>query len=270
MPLPAPLRHFGLLCVALGLLSSCGSNASPDPVPTPTTTTAPSPSPVTTTTPTSPPVTSNVLQDARDVAAGARTIAQSAKSPQDWQLVTSQWQRAIDKLLALPAAHPDKAQANALVAELRRDLTAAETQARAASSPAVAPPPPSRPEDAPDQGAAPAIATTGQLKPPPAAAAGDAKVALAKHLQQTGARLYSTYWCGACRYQKDLFGEAAVPFITEVECDPRGENPQTALCRQQGVRAYPTWEIGGQLLQPGAVSLQQLAVLSGYSGPSGF
>ena len=56
------------------------------------------------------------------------------------------------------------------------------------------------------------------------------------------------------------FGPAAKD-IPYVECDPKGVNPQTELCRQVGVKAYPTWVIGGQTHE-GVMTLDRLAELS--------
>jgi uncharacterized membrane protein len=69
--------------------------------------------------------------------------------------------------------------------------------------------------------------------------------ALATHLAKTGARFYGTSWCDHCREQKEHFGESAhrLPYV---ECSPAGRNrPTSAVCREAGVRSYPTWDIDG-------------------------
>ena len=48
-----------------------------------------------------------------------------------------------------------------------------------------------------------------------------------------------------------------------MECDPKGLNPQTDLCRQIGVKAYPTWVIGGETHE-GVMTLDRLAELSKF------
>ncbi len=268
--IPSSAQRFCLFLMLLGCASGCTSDAASTPSLSPEAAVSVTPSPVASpaATSSSDPASNRILEDARDVAAGAITISQSARSADDWKLVASQWQRAVDKLLVLPESHPEKAQANELIAVYRRNLLEAEAQT--GKLPAAAP---ATPAAAPSPAAAPA--TTPVAAPPapvpaePAAPPVDAKLALAQHLQKT-ARLYSTYWCSTCKYQKNLFGPEAQALIPEVECDPRGENPQTELCRQQGVRAYPTWEINGQVLQPGALSLSELAQHSGYSGPANF
>jgi uncharacterized membrane protein/glutaredoxin len=92
----------------------------------------------------------------------------------------------------------------------------------------------------------------------------DQLAALADHLRESGAVFYGAYWCPHCQAQKQMFG-AAASSLPYVECDPRGTGAQPAACQAAGVRAYPTWVIGGQTLE-GEVSPADLARLSGFSG----
>jgi hypothetical protein len=48
-----------------------------------------------------------------------------------------------------------------------------------------------------------------------------------------------------------------------VECDPKGVNSRPDLCRQAGVKAYPTWVVDGQTRE-GVLSLDKLAELSRF------
>jgi hypothetical protein len=48
-----------------------------------------------------------------------------------------------------------------------------------------------------------------------------------------------------------------------VECDPKGVNPRPDLCRQAGVKAFPTWVIDGQTRE-GVMTLDQLAEMSKF------
>jgi tetratricopeptide (TPR) repeat protein len=96
------------------------------------------------------------------------------------------------------------------------------------------------------------------------------QMALAMHLRKAGARMYGTYWCSVCNWQREQFGEAAFSQITYVECDPGGSNPQPDLCNQANIAAYPTWEINGRLYPPGGYPLRELANLSGYQGSHNF
>lgn len=109
------------------------------------------------------------------------------------------------------------------------------------------------------------IDSTGAVK----GASGSAEVSLAKHLGQTGAKMYGAYWCPHCLEQKELFGKQAFSNVEYVECDPNGENPQPKRCQDAGIKSYPTWEINGKLHQ-GTQSLSELAKLSGYQGATNF
>lgn len=118
----------------------------------------------------------------------------------------------------------------------------------------------------------PSTAVHRPASPPPSTVpvATNPKMALAMHLKQAGAKMYGTYWCSVCNWQREQFGEAAFSQITYVECDPKGANPQLHLCNQANISAYPTWEINGRLFSPGGYPLQELANLSGYQGPRNF
>ena len=87
---------------------------------------------------------------------------------------------------------------------------------------------------------------------------------LAQHLTVTNAKMYGAYWCSHCLDQKKRFGEAQ-KLIPYVECDPKGEKPQTQLCIDKDIKGYPTWEINGKLLS-GTRTLDELADASGYTG----
>lgn len=89
---------------------------------------------------------------------------------------------------------------------------------------------------------------------------------LARHLARTKAVMYGVYWCPHCQEQKARFGDAAreIPYV---ECDPRGAGARPDLCTVAGVRSYPTWVVGNRRHE-GILSLDELARMSGYSGPT--
>ena len=98
--------------------------------------------------------------------------------------------------------------------------------------------------------------------PPPEASYAEG---LARHLTASGAKLYGAYWCPHCTDQKEMFGEAAgqLPYI---ECDRRSPIGKPAVCAAAGIRAFPTWDIGGKRYE-GVLSLEELARLTGYAPP---
>lgn len=107
---------------------------------------------------------------------------------------------------------------------------------------------------------------------------GDAEIGLAKHLKQSGAKMYVSYTCPHCCEQKQLFGKQAIAELPSVECNPYGKDPQTEACKKiaQEVQqktgqsfGFPTWQVNGQFLV-GRQDLNNLAKVSGYTGAQNF
>lgn len=111
--------------------------------------------------------------------------------------------------------------------------------------------------------------TVGNPPPVITTESGAAEIALAQHLTAIGAKKYGAWWCPHCHAQQALFGKQAFQYITYVECDEEGVNPQPQACRAAGVQSYPTWELNGEIYA-GVQSLPSLAAASGYSGPQDF
>lgn len=74
------------------------------------------------------------FKQAQDKAASAATHAQSATSKEDWELVVSRWQQAVDLLRAVPATSPLQAMAQPKLAEYQRHLAYAQKQLQKANS----------------------------------------------------------------------------------------------------------------------------------------
>ncbi|HEY9881074.1 MAG TPA: vitamin K epoxide reductase family protein [Leptolyngbyaceae cyanobacterium] len=111
------------------------------------------------------------------------------------------------------------------------------------------------------------VAQAGEVGPPITTTSGPAEIALAQHLKSIGAKMYAAWWCPHCHDQKQMFGAEAMAQVPYVECASDGRNAQPQLCG--AVTGFPTWEIKGQMY-PGVQSLQKLAELSGYVGPTTF
>ncbi len=71
---------------------------------------------------------------ALDKALRAATLAQSAKSQQDWDLVISQWSQAIALMQAVPPDNPRRAYAQKKVAEYVQNLAVSQQKAAAIAS----------------------------------------------------------------------------------------------------------------------------------------
>lgn len=84
---------------------------------------------------------------------------------------------------------------------------------------------------------------------------------LAKCLKEKGAKFYGAYWCGWCKKQKEIFGEAA-QYLPYIECVDEKTQQITSQCQEAGIQGYPTWEINGQK-RSGFKKPKELAELSG-------
>ncbi len=92
---------------------------------------------------------------------------------------------------------------------------------------------------------------------------------LAKHLKDSGAVMYTAYWCPHCHDQKEMFGKEAASELNIIECAADGENNQHALCQTKGITGYPSWEIKGKV-ESGVQTLKDLATSSGYKSSKNF
>jgi thiol-disulfide isomerase/thioredoxin len=92
---------------------------------------------------------------------------------------------------------------------------------------------------------------------------GQKEISLAQHLTKTKAKMYGAFWCGHCHEQKEMFGEAAWNQIDYIECDPKGKNSRSDICKTAKIKGFPTWEINDRLYL-GKQSLDKLSELSGY------
>ncbi|HEY9669366.1 MAG TPA: vitamin K epoxide reductase family protein [Coleofasciculaceae cyanobacterium] len=98
---------------------------------------------------------------------------------------------------------------------------------------------------------------------------GESEIALARHLTKAGVKEYGAYWCPHCYEQKQLFGKQAAKELNYIECAPDGKDGKPQLCKDAGVKAFPSWEINGKLTS-GVKTLEELANLTGYKGSRNF
>lgn len=82
-----------------------------------------------------------------------------------------------------------------------------------------------------------------------------AEESLAKCLTEKGVVMYGAYWCGHCKNQKEMFGDA-FQYVAYVECTENHD-----ICQQKGVTGYPTWIINGESY-PGEKPLLTLSGLA--------
>jgi hypothetical protein len=88
----------------------------------------------------------------------------------------------------------------------------------------------------------------------------------AQCLNEKGVRMYGSFLCSVCKKQRDLFG-SSFQYVGEIECHPKGENPQTQRCLEMDIAKTPTWilEKDGKSLTKldGYQTIETLAELSG-------
>ncbi len=67
---------------------------------------------------------------------------------------------------------------------------------------------------------------------------------LANCLVEKDVKEYGAFWCPNCAKQQKMFGSSydILKDTVYVECDARGENPQSQLCLDKNVQKYPDWE----------------------------
>jgi glutaredoxin len=101
---------------------------------------------------------------------------------------------------------------------------------------------------------------------------GESEIALAEHLVKAGAKEYVAYWCPHCHEQKLLFGKEAYQIINDniaVECAADSPKGKPQVCQAAGIQGFPSWIINGKIYG-GVQDLEELANLTGYTGPRNF
>lgn len=88
---------------------------------------------------------------------------------------------------------------------------------------------------------------------------------LAKTLTDKGFKLYGAFWCGHCKTQKAMFGDA-FKYINYIECSTPDGKSQTDVCVEANIESYPTWQFPNGQKVPGLMELSDLAKASGYTG----
>ncbi len=87
----------------------------------------------------------------------------------------------------------------------------------------------------------------------------------AQCVADSGAKMYGAYWCSHCNNQKTSFGDYwdILKENVYIECDAKGENPQSELCISEGIDGYPTWKFSNGKTLPGELSLEQISEETG-------
>lgn len=83
---------------------------------------------------------------------------------------------------------------------------------------------------------------------------------IGERLKAMNAKMYGAFWCSHCNNQKQELGIEAAKLFEYVECAKDGINSQYAICKEEKIPGFPTWEIKGELY-PGEKNLSELEKL---------
>lgn len=87
-------------------------------------------------------------------------------------------------------------------------------------------------------------------------------LALAQCIEKSGAVFYGAFWCPHCKAQEARFGDAA-PALPYVECSTPDGNDQTFVCKEKGIKSYPTWKFADGSELTGEQTFETLAEKTG-------
>lgn len=88
----------------------------------------------------------------------------------------------------------------------------------------------------------------------------------AQCIADSGAKFYGAEWCSHCQAQKKAFGDAAAK-LPYIECATPDGQGQTTVCKQAGIKSYPTWVFPDGSQQTGEMEFGELAVKTGCEAP---
>ncbi len=90
--------------------------------------------------------------------------------------------------------------------------------------------------------------------------------AFAQCLAAKQTKMYGLFWCPHCAEQKKMFG-ASFEYVPYIECGVHGSHGEEAVCRQAGIRDFPTWQFADGSRVIGTQPLTLLSAKTGCSLP---
>src|SRR5271154_852704 len=88
--------------------------------------------------------------------------------------------------------------------------------------------------------------------------------AFAHCLSDKQAKMYGAYWCPHCADQKEMFG-SSFQYVPYVECGVPGSHDEAQVCKDAGIKHFPTWQFADPERVEGTLALQTLAAKTGCS-----
>jgi phage baseplate assembly protein gpV len=90
--------------------------------------------------------------------------------------------------------------------------------------------------------------------------------AFAKCLAAKQVKMYGAYWCPHCAEQKEMF-ESSFQYVSYVECGVPGSREEAPVCKDAGIKHFPTWQFADGESREGTQPLPSLATKAGCSLP---
>jgi hypothetical protein len=90
--------------------------------------------------------------------------------------------------------------------------------------------------------------------------------AFAKCVASKQAKMYGAYWCPHCADQKEMFG-SSFQYVPYVECGVPGSRDEGPVCKDAGIKHFPTWQFADGERQEGSLPLQSLGIKTGCGLP---
>ena len=90
--------------------------------------------------------------------------------------------------------------------------------------------------------------------------------AFAKCIASKQAKMYGAYWCPHCADQKEMFG-SSFQYVPYVECGVPGSRDEGPVCKDAGIKHFPTWQFADGERQEGTLPLQSLGTKTGCGLP---
>ncbi len=79
-------------------------------------------------------------------------------------------------------------------------------------------------------------------------------------------KMYGAYWCPHCAEQKEMF-ESSFQYVPYVECGVPGSREEATLCKDAGIKHFPTWQFADGERREGTQPLPALGTKTGCSLP---
>ena len=88
----------------------------------------------------------------------------------------------------------------------------------------------------------------------------------AKCVAARQAKMYGAYWCPHCAEQKEMF-ESSFQYVPYVECGVPGSRDEAPVCKDAGIKHFPTWQFADGERREGTQPLQALGTKTGCDLP---